>query len=107
MRISISQMLCSALFAGLSVFCSISVAEEPPPLPLHGIEGYGGVLTTYTAYIPNQPTGEDLFGMPSVGFAFVSLGHEKFLYAPTLTEAIGSRLELGYGFNALDLGDLT
>ena len=80
--------------------------QEPPPLPLHGIEGMGGVFSTYSAYLVNSGGADDIFGLPSAGFAYVHLGHGRHLYAPTITETLFGRLELGYSLNHLDLGDL-
>lgn len=82
------------------------VAEEAPPLPLHQIEGNGGIFSTLSAYIVNPPAEGDLFGLPAIGFAYVSLGHGKDLQALTVTEAVTDRLELGYGYNNLNLGNL-
>jgi len=80
--------------------------QEPPPLPLHGIEGMGGVFSTYSAYLVNSGGADDIFGLPSAGFAYVHLGHGRHLLAPTITETLFGRLELGYSLNHLDLGDL-
>jgi len=41
-----------------------------------------------------------------VGFAYVNLGHEVNLEAFTITESPFKRLELGYGWDRLGLGDL-
>jgi len=81
-------------------------AEKPAPLPLHQIEGNGGIFSTLSAYIVNPPRDGEAVGRPSLGFAYVSLGHGKDLEALTLTESPLSRLELGYGFNNLNLGNL-
>jgi len=80
--------------------------EKPPPLPLHQIEGNGGIFSTLSAYIVNPPRNGEAVGRPSVGFAFVDIGNGRNLEAFTLTETPWKRLELGYGFNRLDLGDL-
>jgi hypothetical protein len=80
--------------------------KEPPPLPLHGIEGMGGIFATYSAYLVNPAGPGEIFGMPSAGFAYVFLGHGRHLLAPTVTATLWDRLELGYGFNYFDLGDL-
>jgi hypothetical protein len=48
----------------------------------------------------------ELFGLPSVGTAFVHLGNGRWLTAVMATETLGDRLELGYAWNYLDLGDL-
>jgi len=81
-------------------------SEKPAPLPLHQIEGNGGIFSTLSAYIVNPPRDGEAVGRPSVGFAYVGLGHGKDLEALTLTESPLSRLELGYGFNNLNLGNL-
>ena len=81
-------------------------SEKPPPLPLHQIEGNGGIFATLSAYIVNPPRNGELIGRPSVGFAYVNLGHEVNLEAFTITESPFKRLELGYGWDRLGLGNL-
>lgn len=80
--------------------------EKPAPLPLHQIEGNGGIFSTLSAYIVNPPRDGEIIGRPSVGFAYVSLGHDQNLEAATLTVSPWKRIELGYGWNRLGLGDL-
>lgn len=81
-------------------------AEKPAPLPLHQIEGNGGIFSTLSAYIVNPPRNGEPVGRPSVGFAYVNLGHGQDLEALTLTESPLSRLELGYGYENFNLGNL-
>jgi hypothetical protein len=81
-------------------------AEKPAPLPLHQIEGNGGIFSTLSAYIVNPPRDGELVGRPSVGFAFIDLEHGQNLEAVTLTESPFKRLELGYGWDYMNLGDL-
>jgi hypothetical protein len=81
-------------------------AEKPPPLPLHQIEGNGGVFATLSAYIVNPPRDGEPIGRPSLGFSYVNLGHGQNLEALTLTESPLKRLELGFGYNNFELGDL-
>jgi hypothetical protein len=81
-------------------------AEKGPPFPLHQIEGNGGIFSTLSAYIVNPPRDGEPVGRPSVGFSYVNIGHEQNLEALTLTESPFKRLELGYGWNRLGLGDL-
>ena len=81
-------------------------AEKGAPLPLHQIEGNGGIFATLSAYIVNPPRNGELIGRPSIGFAYVNLGHEQNLEAFTVTESPFKRLELGYGWDHLGLGDL-
>jgi hypothetical protein len=81
-------------------------AEKGPPLPLHQIEGNGGIFSTLSAYIVNPPRDGEPVGRPSAGFAYVDIGHGQNLEALTLTESPWERLELGYGWDNLNLGDL-
>jgi hypothetical protein len=81
-------------------------AEKSAPLPLHQIEGSGGIFSTLSAYIVNPPRNGEPVGRPSIGFAYVDLGHDVNLEAFTLTESPFKRLELGYGWDHLGLGDL-
>jgi hypothetical protein len=80
--------------------------EKGPPLPLHQIEGNGGIFSTLSAYIVNPPRNGEPVGRPAVGFSFVDLGHGQDLEALTLTESPFSRLELGYGYENFNLGNL-
>jgi len=80
--------------------------EKGPPLPLHQIEGNGGIFATLSAYIVNPPRNGEPVGRPSIGFSYVNLGHEVNLEAFTITESPLKRLELGYGWDRLGLGDL-
>ena len=81
-------------------------AEKGAPLPLHQIEGNGGIFSTLSAYIVNPPRNGEPVGRPAAGFAYVNLGHEVNLEALTVTESPWKRLELGYGWDRLGLGDL-
>ncbi len=91
------------LFSG---FHAVAGTDEAPPLPLHGIEGYGGIAITYTAYLTNPAQDSATFGKPSVGAGAVFTDHNDYLGVGTITETLWDRLELGYGFNALYLSDL-
>jgi Protein of unknown function (DUF3034) len=81
-------------------------AKKAAPLPLHQIEGNGGIFSTLSAYIVNPPRNGELLGRPSVGFAYVNIGHGQNLEALTVTESPWKRLELGYAWDRLGLGDL-
>ncbi|MGD1019839.1 MAG: DUF3034 family protein [Verrucomicrobiia bacterium] len=80
--------------------------EKGAPLPLHQIEGNGGIFSTLSAYIVNPPRNGEWLGRPSVGFSYVNIGHGDNLEALTVTESPWKRLELGYGWDDLNLGDL-
>ena len=83
-----------------------STDDKGPPLPLHEIEGSGGIFATLSAYLVNPPRNGELIGRPSVGGALVDIGHGRNLKALTITETPWDRLELGYGYDRLDTGDL-
>ena len=76
------------------------------PLPLHEIEGNGGVFSTLSAYLVNPPRNGEPVGRPSVGFGYINLGYGRDLAALTVTETPWERLELGFGYDLLNLGDL-
>ncbi|MCF8037090.1 MAG: DUF3034 family protein [Desulfobacteraceae bacterium] len=92
------------LFTGISA--ASAADSEPPPLPLHGIEGSGGIAATYSAYLTNPAEKGEIFGKPSFGTGLVTMESGKFLGFATITETFGNRLELGYGYDALYLDDL-
>jgi hypothetical protein len=79
---------------------------KPAPLPLHQIEGNGGIFSTISAYIVNPPRDGEPVGRPSLGLAYVNVGNGRHLEALTLTESPFKRLELGYAYDTFDLGDL-
>jgi len=81
-------------------------AEKPPPLPLHEIEGNGGVFSTFSAYLVNPPRNGEPVGRPSIGFGYINMGYGRDLVALTVTETPWERLELGFGYDQLNLGDL-
>jgi hypothetical protein len=91
---------------GAAASATATPAEKGDPLPLHQIEGNGGLFSTLSAYIVNPPRNGEWLGRPSVGFAFVDLGHQLDLEAFTITESPYKRIELGYGWDHLGLGDL-
>ena len=80
--------------------------EKPMPLPLHEIEGNGGVFSTLSAYLVNPPRNGEPVGRPSIGFGYINLGYGRDLVPFTLTETPWERLELGFGYDYLNLGDL-
>ena len=86
-------------------------AETPaplsaPPLPFHSVEGMGGAFAVPSAYLVNPGAPGGVFGLPSVGGMHVHLGNGRVLDALTLTETLWGRLELGYGLDHFDAGDL-
>lgn len=74
-------------------------------MPLHSIGGVGGIVLTPTALLVNPGPPGTVFGKPAFSAAFVDIG-EKDFEAVAVTWTLWRRLELGYGFNRLGLGDL-
>lgn len=95
------------IFFFLSVQLAFGAEKKTsPPLPLHGIEGYGGIAITYSAYLTNPAEDGALFGLPSVGGGLLVSPKGRSLLFATFTETLFDRIELGFGFNQLDLHDL-
>jgi hypothetical protein len=79
--------------------------DKGPPLPFHSIEGVGGGAITPMAYLIDPPRNGHFFGKPAMAMSYVGLS-SKSLTALTVTEAVGERIELGYGGDHLGLGNL-
>ena len=95
----------------LGVLCwQMAVAEEAeqaaPPLPLHSVEGTGGHFATPSAYLVNPAREGEVFGLPSIGGIYVHLGNGRHMLALTATETLWNRIEVGYGWDNFDMGDL-
>ncbi|SFM44750.1 DUF3034 family protein [Thermodesulforhabdus norvegica] len=98
------------LISTMIMFCAFSClvvqADAAPPLPLHNVEGFGGVAITGTAYLVNPPEDDRPIGMPAVGGGFVYTPKGRTFGFSTFTVNLFNRLELGYAFNVLNLHDL-
>jgi len=92
----------SAAFAGEGA--AVEPKPAPPPIPLHMIEGVSGVFITPTAYFANLPEDGGIWGKPALAFSGVKLG-EKNLLVSTITTNVFGRIEFGYSFMRLHLGD--
>jgi hypothetical protein len=105
-------LLASALFGAATLHAQNTEAAtdappaKPAPLPLHQIEGNGGIFSTLSAYIVNPPRDGEPVGRPALGVAYVNIGNGRHLETLTLTESPFKRLELGYAYDSFDLGDL-
>jgi hypothetical protein len=80
--------------------------EKPMPLPLHEMGGSGGLFSTLSAYLVNPPRDGEPVGRPAVGFGYMDIGYGRDLVILTVTETPLKRLELGFGYDYLNLGDL-
>lgn len=103
-------VFCQGVAMGQEASASSSeatAAEQPqegPPLPLHTIEGVGGLVLTPTAYLVNPGPEGTIIGKPSVSTQAVWIGDKDFqVLAATWT--LFRRLELGYAVNRLGLDD--
>jgi hypothetical protein len=76
------------------------------PLPLHELGGSGGLFSTLSAHLVNPPRDGEPVGRPAIGFGYIDIGYGRDLVALTLTETPWQRLELGFGYDYLNLGDL-
>jgi len=89
---------------------SVSAVEQPapvsdgPPLPLHTIEGVGGLVLTPMAYLVNPGVPGTVVGKPAFALQYAMIG-SKDLEVFTATWTFWRRLELGYGISRLGLGD--
>ena len=79
--------------------------EKGPPLPLHTIDGVGGVVITPIAYLVNPGPEKQVFGLPAISGTFVSAG-QKNVESFVITETLWRRLELGYSASRFGLGTL-
>lgn len=83
-----------------------ATAEKAPPLPLHTIEGVGGIVITPVAYLVNPGPKDTTFGLPSISATYVSAG-KKNVESAAITETLFGRVELGYGASRFGIGSLT
>ena len=102
-------MLAAAAVLAAAVFCTqwVSAQEQPsegPPLPLHTIEGVGGLVLTPTAYLVNPGPPGTVVGKPAFATQFALIGDKDF-EALSFTWTLWERLELGYAFNRFGLDD--
>ena len=94
------------VLAALLVFAAYlsSMVSAGPPLPTHNVEGNSGVFITGTAYLVNPPENGEVLGKPSFSSTFTTIG-EKDLESFVVTENILGKIELGYAFQRIGLGD--
>jgi len=62
-------------------FSLAAVEEQPaegPPLPLHTIEGIGGLALTPTAYLVNPGPPGTVVRKPSFSVLYAKIGHKDF-----------------------------
>ncbi len=79
--------------------------EKGAPLPLHTIEGTGGILITPTAYLVNPGPKDQIFGLPSVSGTYIN-ADQKNIEVFALTETLVQRVELGFSASRFGTGSL-
>jgi hypothetical protein len=82
-----------------------AAAEKGPPLPLHTIEGVGGLIITPMAYLVNPGPKGSVAGLPATSFTYVGAG-EKNIEAFAISETFFQRIELSYALSRFGLGTL-
>jgi len=79
--------------------------EKAPPLPLHTIDGVGGVVITPIAYLVNPGPEGTIWGLPSASVTYVK-ANSKNVESAVITETLFGRLELGYAASRFGVGNL-
>jgi len=80
-------------------------SEKAPPLPIHTVEGVGGLVITPIAYLVNPGPYGTTLGLPSMAASYINMG-EKNLAVASITETLFGRVELGYGVGQFGVGSL-
>lgn len=75
------------------------------PLPVHTIEGVGGLAITPIAYLVNAGPKNAALSYPTASFSYLEMG-SKDLEAIGLTETLFGRVELGFSADRLGTGSL-
>jgi len=83
----------------------VATTEKAPPLPLHTIEGVGGIVITPVAYLVNPGPAGTTFGLPSTSVTYVK-ANSKNIESAVITETLFGRVELGYAASRFGVGNL-
>lgn len=84
---------------------TVATDEKAAPLPLHTIEGQGGVVITPIAYLVNPGPEGTTIGLPATSFTYVK-ANSKNVESAVITETLFGRLELGYAPSRFGVGNL-
>jgi hypothetical protein len=100
-------VLALAVFLCVGAAGAAALAQGPPPLPLHTLEGYGGGAITPMAYLVNPSQDPSrIFGKPAMAISYAKMS-SKSVTGLTVTQTVFNRIELGYGADHAHLGSLT
>ena len=83
----------------------VTTNEKAPPLPLHTIEGVGGIVITPVAYLVNPGPAGTVWGLPSASATYVK-ANSKNVESAVITETLFGRVELGYAASRFGVGNL-
>ena len=84
---------------------AVSTTDKAPPLPLHTIEGVGGIVITPVAYLVNPGPAGATWGLPSASITYVK-ANSKNVESAVITETLFGRVELGYAASRFGVGNL-
>ncbi len=101
-KLQVTKTIVAALLVFMA--CLSGMVSAGPPLPTHNVEGNSGVFITSTAYLVNPPENGEIWGKPSFSATFATIG-EKDYESFVVTENIMGKIELGYAFERIGLGD--
>ena len=79
--------------------------EKGAPLPLHSIEGVGGLIITPMAYLVNPGAPGTTIGKPSVSATYIN-ARKKNVESVGITETFFGRIETGYAVSRFGTGTL-
>ena len=82
-----------------------TTTEKAPPLPLHTIEGVGGIVITPIAYLVNPGPAGTVWGLPATSVTYVK-ANTKNVETAAITETLFGRVELGYAASRFGVGNL-
>lgn len=110
--IAVAQILSLPLAAGEKATSAkeskqviTTTTEKAPPLPLHTIEGVGGIVITPVAYLVNPGPAGTTFGLPAASVTYVK-ANTKNVETAAITETLFGRVELGYAASRFGVGNL-
>lgn len=85
MRLNTTVLFASITSALLPSSAAIA-SDDRPPLPLHGVEGFGGIARTYSVYLMISATEGSHLGMPSIGGGTLVTENGRKMVFGTITE---------------------
>lgn len=78
-------------------------AKKGPALPLHTLDGVGGILITPVAYLSNPGPKDEIAGLPSFSATYVN-ANKKNVEGIAVSETLYQRVELSFAANRFGTG---